>query len=52
MLGQEVASIVSEELSTGQYNYNWDASDFSSGVYVYKLETSGYVDTKKLIVLK
>jgi len=53
LLGQEVATLVSEKLTPGNYKYNWDAGSLASGVYYYKLESSkGFVKTRKLILLK
>jgi CubicO group peptidase (beta-lactamase class C family) len=53
LLGQEVATLVSDKLTPGNYIYTWDASGFASGVYYYKLETAGgFKETKKLILLK
>ena len=37
VLGKEVTKLVNEELKTGSYSVNLDGSDFSSGVYFYKL---------------
>jgi N-acetylneuraminic acid mutarotase len=53
LLGQEVEELVAKRLTPGNYKYTWDASDLSSGVYYYKIQTSdGFVQSKKLIVLK
>jgi parallel beta-helix repeat protein len=53
LLGQEVITIVSEKLTPGNYKYIWNASDFASGIYYFKLETDkGLVQSKKLILLK
>jgi hypothetical protein len=53
LLGQEVATLVSEKLTPGNYKYTWEASDFASGIYCYNLKTEGgYMETKKLILLK
>jgi len=53
ILGQKVAILVSEPQQIGNYKYEWDASGFASGVYLYRLSTStGYVQTKKLVYLK
>ena len=54
VLGKEIASLVNEDLSPGTYRIDWNASDFSSGVYFYKL-TSGagaFSETKKMILSK
>ena len=53
LLGQEVATIVSDKLTPGEYKYTWDASHFASGVYFYRLQTDQrIISTKKLILLK
>ena len=52
MLGKEVAILVNKNLNPGTYKVDWNASNFSSGVYFYKLETNGFSDVKKLILLK
>lgn len=50
--GRESVSLVNEELSAGRYQVSWNASNLSSGVYYYKLESGNKVFTKKLILLK
>ncbi|MEO8513436.1 MAG: T9SS type A sorting domain-containing protein [Ignavibacteria bacterium] len=52
ILGREVATLVKEELKPGTYEVNWDATNFVSGVYFYKLITQSYTETKKMILLK
>jgi len=52
LLGQEVAILVDEELSPGNYNAKFDAGNLSSGIYVYVLKTSNYTASKKMILLK
>ena len=53
LLGQKVATLVSERQIPGDYTVAWDASGFPSGVYVYRLTTSsGFTQTKKLILLR
>ena len=52
ILGEEVATLVSSKLSTGSYSYNWDASNFASGVYLYRLQAGDYVETKKMILMR
>jgi hypothetical protein len=51
-LGQEVATLVSDRLSAGSYEYNWDAGHLASGVYLYRLEAEGFVQTRKMILMK
>ncbi|MGE5796961.1 MAG: 5'-nucleotidase C-terminal domain-containing protein [Ignavibacteria bacterium] len=52
ILGNEVATIVNEELPAGNYKYQWNASRLASGVYFYQLRTGKFEDTKKLILMK
>jgi photosystem II stability/assembly factor-like uncharacterized protein len=52
ILGKEIATLVSEKQSPGTYEVTWDASQYPSGVYFYKLETQGYKETKKMLLIK
>ncbi|NOS84339.1 MAG: T9SS type A sorting domain-containing protein [Ignavibacteria bacterium] len=52
ILGKEIAVLVNEELSAGNYIINYNASDLPSGVYFYRLSTDKYTDSKKMIVIK
>lgn len=50
--GKEVAVLVNEELNAGTYNVDFDGSNLASGTYFYRLETDGYSDVKKMILIK
>jgi len=52
VLGRELATLVNENLSAGNYSYNFDASNLTSGVYLYKLQAGKYSETKKMILSK
>jgi hypothetical protein len=52
LLGQEVITLVADKLTSGNYKYTWDASDYASGIYYYKIQTGKYTKTRKLILLK
>jgi hypothetical protein len=52
LLGREVATLVSEELSAGNYSTRWDAAGMPSGVYFYRLQAGEFVETKKLLLLR
>lgn len=52
ILGQEVATIVNEVKSAGSYHVNFDASKLSSGIYLYRLNANGFIQTKKMILIK
>ena len=51
-LGEEVETLVAEELNAGNYKYDWNAENLTSGVYFYKLQSGNFVETKKMILLK
>ncbi len=50
--GREVATLISEKLPAGKYEYQWDASGMASGMYLCRLETEKFTQTRKLILLK
>jgi hypothetical protein len=52
ILGKEVATLVNEKLSAGTYSVDWDASDFPSGVYIYRLQTNRFTETKRMTLIK
>ena len=52
ILGREVATLVKEKQSPGIYEVVFDGSNFSSGVYFYRLESSNFIQTKKLMLVK
>lgn len=52
LTGREVSMLVNEELSAGSYEALWNASGFSSGVYVYRIITPAFTSVKKMVVVK
>ncbi|NOS83754.1 MAG: T9SS type A sorting domain-containing protein [Ignavibacteria bacterium] len=52
VLGKEISVLVNEELNTGTFEVNWDASNFPSGVYFYKIETDEFSESKKMVLIK
>ncbi len=52
VLGKEISVIVNENLKAGTYKADWNAANYSSGVYFYKLETESFTETKKMILIK
>jgi hypothetical protein len=52
LLGQKVATLVNERKRAGHHQVEWDASGFASGIYLYRLETEGYVETRKMVVMR
>lgn len=51
-LGKEVATLVNEKLNAGSYEETWNASDFSSGIYFYRINAGEFTETKKMILVK
>jgi hypothetical protein len=51
-LGQKRSLLVSQELESGRHAVNFDGKDFASGVYLYKLETARFTETKKMVLVK
>jgi hypothetical protein len=51
-LGEKVTTLVSEELNTGSYKFNWDAKNLPSGVYLYKMQTTNFSTSRKMILIK
>jgi uncharacterized lipoprotein YddW (UPF0748 family) len=52
LLGQEVASLINDYLTPGAYNFKFDASNLSSGVYLYRIRVNDFSASKKMILLK
>jgi predicted extracellular nuclease len=52
ILGKEVATLVNETKSAGNYSINFDASGLSSGVYFYQLTTDNFTSMKKFTLMK
>jgi photosystem II stability/assembly factor-like uncharacterized protein len=52
ILGDQIATLVNEQLNPGTYEVDWNAANYPSGVYYYKLTTGDYSDTKKMILIK
>jgi hypothetical protein len=51
-LGQKVAILVDEMRSAGYHTIQFDASQLSSGVYLYVISTPGYMETRKMMLIK
>lgn len=52
ILGSEVATLVNEEKLAGKYEVNFNASSLASGVYIYKIQSGSFINSKKMILLK
>jgi hypothetical protein len=52
MIGQEVATLVDENMSAGRHVATWDAKGLASGTYIYRMQSGNTVLTKKMTLLK
>lgn len=52
IVGREVAQLVNTQQSPGTYSVVWDAANYASGLYYYRIEAADFVSVKKLILVK
>lgn len=52
IVGREVAVLVDKEKSAGSHKIDFNASELSSGVYIYRLQSDDFSETKKMMLLK
>ncbi len=52
ILGNEIATLVNEQKSTGSYEVEFNSTGLSSGVYFYKLNSGSLTQTKKMVLIK
>ncbi len=52
VLGNEIALLVNGEKPPGKYEINFNATNLSSGIYIYRLRADDFTDTKKMLLMK
>jgi hypothetical protein len=52
ILGNQVSTLVNQELSAGNFEVNFNPYNLSSGIYFYRLRAGSFTDTKKMILLR
>ena len=52
LLGNEIATLVNESKPAGSYEVEFDASELTSGIYFYELQSGSFIETKKMILIK
>jgi glucose/arabinose dehydrogenase len=50
--GQKVATLVEQRQAAGAYSVKWNALDFSSGIYIYKLKAGSFEQSRKMILIR
>ena len=51
-LGQKVAELVNKGMNAGTHNIEFNANNFASGLYFYRIETANYSKTMKMLLIK
>jgi len=51
-LGQEVVQLVNGEVEAGYHEVKFDGSGLASVVYLYRMQAGGYVETRKLLLVR
>lgn len=52
LIGQKVAEVVNSKFSAGNHSVDFNGSDLSSGIYLYKIEAANFTSTKKMQLIK
>jgi len=52
VLGQRMAVLVDGQQSAGEHTVSWDATNFASGLYFYRIATNEFIQTKKMLLTK
>lgn len=52
ILGNEIATLINEQKAPGYYEMDFNASNYASGVYIYRLQSGNFISIKKMMVLK
>jgi len=51
-VGQKVDELINTQKSAGNYFVDWDASNYASGIYIYRMEADNFVQVKKMMLMK
>ena len=51
-MGREISTLLNTEKPAGNYSIKFNTSSLASGIYFYRMEAEGFMQTKKLILLK
>ena len=51
-LGQQIATLVSAQQKPGHYTVSWDAKEWASGMYFYRLEAGSFSETRRMLLLR
>jgi len=51
-LGEKISELVNSSLTAGKYQYQWNAKNAATGMYIYELRTDAFVSMKKMVLMK
>jgi len=51
-IGNEIEVLVDKNMNPGVFNATWDATNYASGIYLYRMQTNNFVSFKKMILVK
>jgi photosystem II stability/assembly factor-like uncharacterized protein len=52
ILGRAIETLVNQQLQPGTYEVNWNAANYPSGVYFYRIQSAEYLSVKKMVLIK
>lgn len=52
VVGQKIATLVSDNLTAGSYKYHWDSGDMPSGLYFYRIKAGGFTKSRKMLLIR
>jgi len=52
VLGNEVATLINEEMPAGKYEIEFSGNELTSGIYFYQLKAGSFIETKKMVLMK
>jgi hypothetical protein len=52
MLGRHMETLVNGDFEPGRYSVAWNALEYASGMYLYRIQAGGFVATRRLVLMK
>jgi hypothetical protein len=52
ILGGEITTLINQEMDIGWYEIKFNADNYSSGIFIYRMHAGKYVSTKKMLMVK
>ena len=52
LLGEEVATLVNENMSAGTHTVEFNGSNLTSGIYIYSIISNGFIYSRKMVLMK